>query len=112
MDENCTIICNQDSGCKYSTFFVYNNSINIVCSGYQSCYGTKIISKNVKLLNITFSGYQSFWGTVGSSYISIDNPDGDVFIECSGSNSLYIYICYYFFFDFQYVFVNIYCRLC
>ena len=56
-----------------------------MCSGKESCAAANIISTNVKSLHITFSGYFSGDG----SDISIDNPDGEVIIECSGSLGLY-----------------------
>ena len=86
INDNCTIICNQEDACSQSTFYVYNNSINIICYGTKACQNNIIISSNVKSLNITANGLEA----LEYATIDIDNPDGQILIECYGESGLYI----------------------
>eukprot|EP01084_Bolivina_argentea_P268722 456528_1 len=75
--EDCLIICNKPNSCQDSTFHIYNNIVNIECSGYQSCFRLNIIASNVKLLNFTVSASNGF---DGGNLVS-DNAD-DIIIHC------------------------------
>eukprot|EP01083_Nonionella_stella_P113664 335132_1 len=86
VNEDCNIICNQDNICKDSTFYVYNYTITILCSGVSSCQNTDIISSNVQSLNIVFNATFAF----KQGRLHTNPTDTNVHVKCSNPNACYM----------------------